>query len=90
MAILTGDQMLEKFRGFIGEDTTDDTLAFLDDVKETVDSFSNNENWKAKYEENDAEWRKRYRDRFFDGTPAPSPEDKDDDKSGITIDELFT
>ena len=37
------------------------------------------EDWKTKYEENDKEWRKKYQDRFFNGTPD---DDKKDDILG--------
>ena len=90
MAILTSDQMLEKIKGIIGDNNSDETLTFLEDVQETVNSFADNDNWKVKYEQNDAEWRQRYRDRFFEGSPAPAEEDKIDDKSDITIEQLFT
>lgn len=66
----------------IGDRSDDAALAFLEDLH---DSFSGGgEDWEAKYKENDAAWRKRYKDRFMsydnDGSalnPDP-PEDKDD------------
>ena len=59
-------------------------------MSDTLASLSNAEDWKKKYEENDAEWRKRYQDRFFnpdkpnDTEPEPDPEPKK-----LTFDELF-
>ena len=67
MAIRTGEEIMETIRTRIGEDTSDDALSFIEDVQDTLNSLSNNdnENWKQKYEENDAQWRQKYRDRFF-------------------------
>ena len=50
--------------------------------------------WKAKYEENDAEWRKKYKERFFN---TSGNEDGIEDGNGgeeppikRTFDDLFT
>lgn len=63
------DEILSAIREFVGENTDDATLQLLEDVDDTFAEFNKtseeNEDWKAKYEMNDAEWRKKYRDRFF-------------------------
>lgn len=72
MAVRTRDEILESLRARIGDSTDDDTLALLEDVTDTLSDYetrvSDSTNWKEKYETNDAEWRQRYRDRFF-GNP---------------------
>lgn len=67
MAVRTVEEIMETLRTRVGEDTSDDALSFIEDVQDTLDSLSNadNENWKQKYEDNDAQWRQKYRDRFF-------------------------
>lgn len=67
MAVKTREEIMETLRTRVGEDTSDDVLSFIEDVQDTLNSLSNNdnENWKQKYEENDAQWRQKYRDRFF-------------------------
>lgn len=90
MAIKTIEELMGAVRARVGEDTSDEAIAFVEDVSDTLASLSNAEDWKKKYEENDAEWRKRYQDRFFnpdkpnDPEPAPAPEPKK-----LTFDELF-
>ena len=90
MAIKTIEELMGAVRARVGEDTSDEAIAFVEDVSDTLASLSNAENWKKKYEENDAEWRKRYQDRFFnpdkpsDTEPEPDPEPKK-----LTFDELF-
>lgn len=90
MAIKTIEELMDAVRARVGEDTSDEAIAFVEDVSDTLTSLSNAEDWKKKYEDNDAEWRKRYQDRFFnpdkpnDPEPAPGPEPKK-----LTFDELF-
>ena len=90
MAIKTIEELMGAVRARVGEDTSDEAIAFVEDVSDTLASLSNAEDWKKKYEENDAEWRKRYQDRFFspekpnDPEPEPDPEPKK-----LTFDELF-
>ena len=77
----------------VGEDTSDEALAFIENVNDTIENMSSDKNtdWKAKYEENDAAWRQKYKDRFFNS----SSEDKDDDfeeeekKKPMTYEALF-
>ena len=90
MAIKTIEELMGAVRARVGEDTSDEAIAFVEDVSDTLASLSDAEDWKKKYEENDAEWRKRYQDRFFnpdkpnDPEPEPDPEPKK-----LTFDELF-
>ena len=90
MAIKTIEELMGAVRARVGEDTSDEAIAFVEDVSDTLNSLSNAEDWKKKYEDNDAEWRKRYQDRFFnpdkpnDPEPAPDPE-----PNKLTFDELF-
>ena len=44
---------------------SDEDLALIEDVSDTLTSLSESENWKEKYETNDAEWRTKYRERFL-------------------------
>ena len=92
MAILTKEQLMESIKNRVGEDTSDEALAFIENVNDTIESMSTDKNtdWKVKYEENDAAWRQKYKDRFFNS----SSEDKDDDfeeekKKPMTYEALF-
>ena len=90
MAIKTIEELMGAVRARVGEDTSDEAIAFVEDVSDPLASLSSAEDWKKRYEENDAEWRKRYQDRFFnpdkpnDPEPEPEPEPKK-----LTFDELF-
>ena len=82
MAVKSVTELLSQMQQHFGEDTSDETIAFIEDVSDTVNdlqSRANGEtNWEQKYKENDAAWRQKYRDRFFS---------KEDVKSDIALDE---
>ena len=71
MAILTREDYLERLNTLVGEDNSDEALQIIEDFTDTFDNLgtqndnNDNENWKQKYEELDATWRQKYRDRFM-------------------------
>lgn len=69
MAVRTREELMESIKKKIGDDTSDDTISFLEDIVDTFDDYDSRVNqggdWKKKYEDNDREWREKYRDRFF-------------------------
>jgi len=69
MSVLNKDEFFERLRTKIGEDTSEDSLKFIEDVTDTYNEMftraDGQENWKTKYEENDIEWRNKYKERFF-------------------------
>ena len=85
--IKTKEEILEAIKARVGEDTSDDAIALLEDITDTLNDYENKTNtdtdWKTKYEENDKEWRKRYTDRFFN-----KGDDGDDNKGGKPKDKL--
>lgn len=64
MAVSTKENLIARISESFGENLSDDNISLLEDVADTIDSFSDAEDWKTKYEENDASWRKRYKERF--------------------------
>lgn len=94
MAVRTVDEIMQSLKARIGEDTSDDAIALISDVSDTLSNFANSDNikWKEKYEENDAEWRKKYKERFF--TPSKTDDmDQEDDEDEkpvrLTYEALF-
>lgn len=100
MAVLSVEEFLDKIRERSGDDASDETLQFIEDATDTLNSMSKNdgEDWQKKYEENDKAWRKKYKDRFFStGDSAESnldskddDEKEDDEEHEKTINELFS
>ena len=97
MAVKTSEEILEEVKARVGEQTDDETIAFLEDVTDTLSDLEtkakgDGTDWKAKYEENDAEWRKKYTERFYSsGTePGIKPPKPDGTEKPKTFAELFT
>lgn len=61
MARRTREELVAAFRAYAGDRNDDDTIALVEDIS---DSFGDGEDWQAKYEENDRQWRERYLSRF--------------------------
>ena len=74
MAVRTIKEILDAVQGRLGDDTSDEAIAFVEDITDTLNDYENKtkseEDWKKKYEDNDASWRKKYKDRFFGGRPS--------------------
>ena len=97
MAVKTMEELMESVRARLGDDQSDEALALLEDISDTYGDMqsrtTDSEDWKKKYETNDAEWRQKYRDRFFNKSNDNDDDSSDDscDKPSkpMTFDELF-
>ncbi len=94
MAVRTTEEILNAVKARIGEDTSDEALALIEDIADTLNNGESNdkEDWKKKYEDNDAMWRQKYRDRFFSGgddKDDTAEEDNDDKPKTYTYENLF-
>ena len=89
MAVRTKEDLIANLTESFGENLSDDNLALLEDVSDTIDSLGDAEDWKSKYEENDASWRKRYKDRF-EGKTDDSELEVETYESPKKFDDLFT
>lgn len=98
MAVKTRDEIMEAIRKRIGEDTSDEAISLLEDVTDTFTDYetrvADKTDWKAKYDEMDAIWRKKYMDRFSGKTGEEIKDEQEeqikDDSEPKTFDELFT
>ena len=95
MAVKTKEELLDSIRARVGEQTDDETIAFLEDVADTLTDFETrtnggDEDWEQRYKDNDAEWRKRYTERFFSAEPTDPPEPKEPPETKPkTFEDLF-
>lgn len=94
MAVRTKDELLGQLKVRIGDDASDDTLTLLEDITDTFDDYesktADTTNWKDKYEELDASWKKKYRDRFFNTTKEEDDTHEEDDvPKKYSFDSLF-
>lgn len=89
MSIKSIDEILNAVKERIGDDTSDSTISFVEDISDTLNSLSEQENWKQKFEQNDSEWRKKYRDRFLSGESSSDDDDSGDENEPLTYEKLF-
>ncbi len=95
MSIKTRDELLKSLNTLIGNNSTDENLAILEDVTDTLKDYeektADQTDWKTKYEQNDADWRKKYKDRFLSGETIKDEQEEDviKDSKILTFDSLF-
>jgi hypothetical protein len=93
MAVKTREEILKTIRTRVGDQTDDETISFLEDVTDTLTDLEtrangDGENWEQRYKDNDAEWRKKYKERFFSSEPVEPKEPKQEEKPK-TFEDLF-
>lgn len=89
MAIKTPEELRTALSGVLGDTPSDAGLTLLEDMSDTLNSLTGSGSaaeWKQKFEDNDAAWRKRYIDRF--NAPADDPDT--DNKNKNTENKLRT
>lgn len=96
MAVKSKEEIMASIKAKLGEDTSDETIALLEDLSDTLDTTNDKNDWKKKYEDNDKMWRDKYTSRFFDSPAEPSqptepnePDPEEVKAEEIKIDDLF-
>ena len=103
MAVLNKDDFMKRIQERIGDDTSDEAMAFIEDMTDTYADFetrtSGSEDWEKKYNDLDKSWREKYKARFFEGGSDGATvgdamdaqiEDVQDDGTEKTFEDLFT
>ena len=100
MAVLTKDEFIARVKARLGEDLTDEDIAFLEDMTDTYNDLEGRVgyDWKSKYDALDREWREKYVERFNSGSgidyiedaTGEVTEDEPEDIYVTTYEELFT
>ena len=90
--VISNDELQDRVRKLFANRTDDEAIQNLEDFIDTLESFKHEggEDWKAKFEENDAMWRKKYTDRFYNpltntdpGMPYVDPEGQPEDETTV-------
>lgn len=96
MAVKTREEILETIRTRVGDQTDDETISFLEDVTDTLTDLEtrangDGENWEQRYKDNDSEWRKKYKERFFSSKPdePKEPKQEEEEEKPKTFEDLF-
>lgn len=99
--VLDREQYFNRLRERIGDDASDDAIAFLEDFTDTFEDFESRlkgdgEDWEKKAKEIDEAWKRRYRNRFFNGdggnkeNPAFADEETEVyEPEEVTLESLF-
>lgn len=95
--IKTKDELLTAVAELVEDPTTDNAIAFLEDLEDTMNDLEtraadDGEDWEARYNDLDKEWRERYSARFFnkeENDPLPDPEPEIIEDEPKTFEELF-
>ena len=97
MALVDRAELIKRFSELLNDDTSDEVIQLTEDLSDTLNDYdkrvNDKEDWKTKFEENDSEWRKKYKERFFN-TPNSEEENdnqdsEEDDYKNVTFNDLF-
>lgn len=83
MAVRTRDELMAAIKNIIGDSSDDNSIGFMEDISDTLNDFDtrlhDSTDWKQKYEDNDKEWRNRYKERFLNPDDNQEEDDFQDD-----------
>ena len=93
MAVVDRAELIKRFSELLNDDTSDEVIQLTEDLSDTLSDYdkrvNDKEDWKTKFEENDAEWRKKYRERFENVTPKIIKKEEEIEEVK-TYDDLFS
>lgn len=90
MAIKTREEIISSLTSILGDNTTDEALELLTDVRDTLGQESDAQRiveLENQLQEQDATWRKKYRDAFLSGADESFTEEND--RKPKSFDDLF-
>lgn len=78
MAILNQEEFFNRLHDRIGNDTSEESITFMEDMTDTYNDLTRraNENdgdWERRYHELDESWKAKYKHRFFSGSGGGNP-----------------
>lgn len=90
--VKTKDEIMEEIRAYIGDRSDDQTIALVENISDTIDDYAAHGDYDAKLMAVEAEWRRKYIDRFMNGGENKSDVETtaDEETEEITIDDLYT
>lgn len=95
--VKTKDEIMEEIRAYIGDRADDQTIALVENISDTIDDYAAHGDYDKKLMAVEAEWRRKYIDRFMNGgenkneVEVEKTEDDEKDKAEeIKIEDLYT
>lgn len=95
--VKTKDEIMEEIRMYIGDRSDDQTIALIENISDTIDDYAAHGDYDEKLMAVEAEWRRKYIDRFMNGgenkneVKVEKTEDEEKEKAEeIKIEDLYT
>lgn len=95
--VKTKDEIMEEIRMYIGDRSDDQTIALIENISDTIDDYAAHGDYDEKLMAVEAEWRRKYIDRFMNGgenkseVKVETTEDDEKEKAEeIKIEDLYT
>lgn len=97
MSVVEIAELIKRFSERFADDTSDEVIQLTEDLSDTLNEYdkrvNDKEDWKTKFEENDAEWRKKYKERFLNTSNSEEENGNQDseeaDYKNVTFNDLF-
>lgn len=87
-------EIIETVKTRIGDNPDDESVAFLEDITDTLTDYDNktkdNTDWKNKYDELDRSWKEKYISRFSEVVEDSKNDVEDEVETPERYDDLFT
>ena len=92
--VKTREEIIAQLTAHIGENTSDESIALIEDVTDTLTDFETRLNgdgkdWEAEYHKLDKEWRDKYINRFSTGKDPEDGEETQLEQKNYTYESLF-
>lgn len=95
--VKTKDEIMEEIRAYIGDRADDETIALVENISDTIDDYAAHGDYDEKLMAVEAEWRRKYIDRFMNGGEnkievevAKTDDEEKDNAEEIKIEDLYT
>ena len=94
--VKTKDEIMEEIRAYIGDRSDDQTIALIENISDTIDDYAAHGDYDEKLMAVEAEWRRKYIDRFMTGgekkneVEVEKTDDEKDKSEEIKIEDLYT
>lgn len=97
MSVLNRNDFFDRIQTVAGTDTSDETLAFIEDMTDTYNDLETRANsdgvdWEQRYHELDESWKAKYKQRFFSGNgsmPVPHDDGEKETPKEVDYEDLF-
>lgn len=95
--VKTKGEIMEEIRAYIGDRSDDQTITLVENISDTIDDYAAHGDYDEKLMAIEAEWRRRYIDRFMNGGEnkievevAKTDDEEKDNAEEIKIEDLYT